>query len=356
MGVLLSQLIPERNADMKTDAYGEHLRARGVDDAEIKERAAVIRAFAEGLRALGTELGSAGREEVARYAETMIADGSNSPRNFDILCDYALWRGLRALYVLLVEVTDCGNAMEKLAETIEQRYGAAVRARIFSKPAPPLGTGEDERVAYTREITRRMAELLSPEKARAAWFQVQHGISAAFWRRHDLGEKERYSRCETLDAFLKAKLRDRNEMLKGLRERGELWFTMELTDEVLDFLTGEPHMKFGEHGGKAGIIVTKVPYRPALYLRETDEKRKRYYACHCPLIRGAILRGEPVSADVCYCSLGHASHFLAGIGLEDLRGEVLQSAAQGDERCRFIFYLPDGEGENLKTEARASGS
>ncbi len=326
---------------MKTDAYGEHLRSQGMDDAEIGERAAVIRAFAEKLHALGAELESAGREEVARCAERMIAEGSNSLRNFEILCDYTLWRGLRALYILLTEVTDCCNALDTLAEALEERHGAAVCARIFSNPQPPLGAGEEERMAYTREITRRMAELLTPEEARAAWFEVRHGISAEYWRKHDLEEKERYSRCESLDAFLQLKLRDRNAMLRNLHGRDELWFTMELSDEVLGFLTGEPHMRLGEHNGRAGIIVTKVPYRPAQYLRETDDKLKRYYACHCPLIREAIRRGGPVPADVCYCSLGHASHFLAGIGLENLEGEVLQSAAQGDERCRFIFYLPD---------------
>lgn len=35
-----------------------------------------------------------------------------------------------------------------------------------------------------------------------------------------------------------------------------------------------------------------------------------------------------------------ASHFLAGLGIR-LKGEVLESAAKGDTRCRFVFYLPE---------------
>lgn len=41
-------------------------------------------------------------------------------------------------------------------------------------------------------------------------------------------------------------------------------------------------------------------------------------------------------------SLGHASHYLAGLGLA-LKGEVLESAVKGDTRCRFVFYLPNND-------------
>ena len=76
-------------------------------------------------------------------------------------------------------------------------------------------------------------------------------------------------------------------------------------------------------------------------LHAADGTMKRYYTCHCPLIREAILNGDTLSGDVCYCSLGHASHYLAGIGLSGLEGEVIESAVKGDARCRFIFYLPE---------------
>lgn len=326
---------------MKAEAYAEHLRAQGISEAGIKERTAAIQAFEEGLKALQTDIASADKETIGKYAKSLIAEGNNTPETFDALCAYTLWRGLRAQYVALVEITDCHNGMDVLRDAIEKRHGAEIRDRIFSKPQPPLGADESERYAYTRQIAGRMAELLTPEEARAAWFQVQHGIPESYWRKHDLKEKETYAGCETLGAFLQEMRRNRNAMLRNLHDRDELWFTMELTDEVLDFLTGEVHMKLGEHGGKAGIVVTKVPYQASRFLRETDERLRRYYACHCPLIREAILRDEPIPADVCSCSLGHAGHFLVGMNWENLKGEVLQSVAQGDGRCRFIFYLPD---------------
>ena len=326
---------------MRTNEYKEHLCKQGISDAGINERIAAIQAFSEGLRTLGADVASAHKEAIGKYAKRLIAEGNNTPETFDALCEYTLWRGLRAQYIALVEISDCYNGMGVLGKAIEARHGAKVRDRIFMELPPPLGADEGERYAYTRQIAERMAELLTPEEARAAWFQVQHGIPESYWKKHDIREKEKYAGCETLGAFLQGKRQDRNAMLKTLHDKDELWFTMELTDEVLDFITSDVHMEIGKHGGKTGIVVTKVPYQAARFLRETDGKLKRYYACHCPLIREAIIRGEPIPAEVCYCSLGHASHFLAGMNLENLTGEVLQSVAQGDDRCRFIFYLPE---------------
>lgn len=324
---------------MKTDEYREHLLAKGVPEADAAAQIQVICAFELGLAELGTDASRAGKKEIDRYAARMIADESNSLENFEILCEYALWLGQRALYVALLEVTDCHNGMATLADTIEAKYGVEMRTQIFREPPPPLGADEAQRCAYTRAVTERMAALLTKQEARAAWFTVQHGIPASYWSRSDDADRKKFAQCGGIDAFLDLKRRERNEMLQRLHDRGELWYTMEMTGEVLDFVTGDLHMEVGQHNG-AGIIVTKVPYQPARWLHETDGRLKRYYACHCPLVREAILRGEPITDDVCYCSLGHASHYLAGLGLT-LRGEVLQSAVRGDERCRFIFYLPD---------------
>ena len=343
---------------MTENAYADHLRGKGVPEAEIAEKLLVVRAFEAGLFTLGTAIETAGKPEVDRHARRMIADGSNTLENFEILQSYALWRGLRPLYVALVEVTDCHNGMETLAEILETLYGADVRAKVFLEPLPPLGADEKERLEYTKTIMGRMNTLLKPSEIRAAWFRVQHGIKPEEWCSADAAERERYAGCATVDEFLRLKRTNRNAALTGMHDRGELWFTMEMTDEVLAFLTDEHHMRLGEHNGRKGIVVTKVPYRAAQFIRETDDTLKRYYVCHCPLVREAILRGETVSSDVCYCSLGHASHFLTGMGLETLEGEVIESAVRGDVRCRFIFYLPDEmEARNRDgNEVTASGS
>ena len=324
---------------METNEYGQSLRAQGLSEAEIKTRLEAVDTVEQELAALGIALASARKEDFYRVAQTLITRGQNTPETFDALCDYLLWRGLRPQYIALTEITDCHNGMAKLAETIEARHGAEMRGRIFQDAPPPLGADEAQRCAYTRSVTGRMEALLTKQEARAAWFTVQHGIPASYWEFSDAKDREIFAQCGSVGEFLERKLRERNDMLQQLHDRDGLWYTMEITDEVLAFVTGDLHMEAGGLNG-AGIIITKVPYQPARWLHETDVRLRRYYACHCPLVREAILRGEPISDDVCYCSLGHASHYLAGLGL-NLRGEVLESAVRGDERCRFIFYLPE---------------
>lgn len=335
---------------MTSDPYQDALKAQGIDAAECETRLAAVQVFAKWAADQGMELSAVQKDDLYRYAQMLAADGSNTPETFDAVCDYLLWAGLRVQYIALVEITDCHNGMQKLADTIEKDHGAELRSRIFAEPFPPLGADEAARCAYTRRVTGRMEDMLTRQQARDAWYQVQHGISEAYWQKQDARERQTFANCETVDSFLENKQRERVAMLRRVKEQNELWFTMELTDEVFAFLTEEPHMQWGSHNGRKGIVITKVPYRPAQYLHAEDSRMKRYYACHCPLVREAILRGEPVSQEVCYCSLGHASHFLAGLNLPHT-GEVLQSAVMGDDRCRFIFYLPD-EAEEL--EARTN--
>ena len=88
------------------------------------------------------------------------------------------------------------------------------------------------------------------------------------------------------------------------------------------------------------IFITKVPYNLKGYLHEKDINMKRYYTCHCPLVREALLDNSKIPPEICNCSLGHASHYFAGLNME-MKGEVLESAVKGDTRCRFVFNIID---------------
>jgi hypothetical protein len=325
---------------VKIEAYREYLRERGISDDTIEEQMVVVGDFVEFLAGIGLEeINAAGHEEAYGFAQTLIADGRNTLENFTFLRSYADWLGHRELYVALLELMDCHNALEVLAGEIEGGHSREVRDRIFDDPLPPLGADEGERCAYTQAMMARMAQQITSKESRAAWFQVQHGIPAFHWHESDRADRETYRQCgEDIDEFLALKRRERDDLLTRLCDEGKLWYTIEINDKVLQFIKSDPEMEGGRREGNK-VYITKVPYKAARYLDEADPKMKRYYACHCPLVREAILRDEPISPHVCYCSLGHASHYLAGLG-QELEGEVLESAVLGDTRCRFVFYLP----------------
>ncbi len=328
---------------MRTEEYEAYLQGRGVPDDAIDAQMAIVGDFAKALTDLGAEAATAaGKKEVGRFARELIAEGRNTLENFAHLRDYAGWLGQRPLHVALIELMDCHNAIEVLADEIEKGHGQEVRERVFREALPPLGADEAERCAHTRTITERMAQQISPEEARAAWYQVQHGIPADRWRQSDVANREKFEQCGSIDEFLVLKRQERDALLTRLRDEDKLWYTVEITDEVLAFVKSDPEMEVGRREGDR-IYISKIPYNAVRYLHETDPRLKRYYACHCPLLREAILQDQQISPDACSCSLGHASHYLAGLGVE-LKGEVLESVVKGDPRCRFVFYLPDSSG------------
>lgn len=320
---------------MNTAAYKAHLQGQGIPDDVLEGKIAVIEDFARFL----SDSDSNAKEVVEKFAHKSIAEGRNTLENFSTLRDYTDWLGNRPLYVAWIEVMDGHNALEVLADEIEKRHGQAKRDRLFSDGWPPLGADENERCAYTQTLTERMDQQLTSEESRAAWFQVQHGILAHDWQQSDTSDREKYQQCGgDIDAFLALKRKERDSMLTHLHDENRLWYTVEITDEVLEFVRNDPEIEGGRREGNR-VYITKIPYNADRYLHETDPRKKRYYACHCPLVRQAILQDQPISADVCNCSLGHASHYLAGLD-QEIRGEVLESALKGDMRCRFVFYLP----------------
>ena len=326
---------------MKIKEYTEVLDNR--KDPDAGGRIVIIEDLIAFLDGLGiTDISLAGREPIGKYAKKLMAEGRNTLNNFTYLCEYFDWLKFHKPYIALMEIIDCHNAMEVLAGEIEKRHGREIRDFIFSEPFLQIGADEGERYAYTRSIMEKMAERLSSEEIRRAWFYVQHGLTGDFWRAMDREDREKYRQCGGIDAFLSQKREERNVYLTHLHDEEELWHTIEINDEVLEYVTGDLAMEVGRRDGDK-VYITKVPYNPTAYDKASDPKMKRYYACHCPLVREAILQDRPVSPDICHCSLGHASHYLAGLGRE-LRGEVLESAVKGDTRCRFVFYLPDDVG------------
>ena len=301
---------------MKIGDYREYLQRQGIPGDAIEKQMKIVGDFVTFVTDPGINetIATAGKGTVDTIARKLISEGRNTLENFSALCDYANWLGQRSLYVALIELMDCHNAMAVLADELERRHGRGVLDQIFREGLPPLGANERERWAFTRVITERMASMIAPAEIRAAWFQVQHGMPAEAWREGEAADKEKFRQCGSIDEFLTLKRRERDAMLTRLRDEDKLWYTVTINDEVLDFIKSDPEMEVGQRQGNK-IYISKVPYNAVRYLHASDARLKRYYACHCPLVREAILQEQPIAPEVCNCSLGHASHYLAGLGL-----------------------------------------
>jgi hypothetical protein len=130
-------------------------------------------------------------------------------------------------------------------------------------------------------------------------------------------------------------------LLQECQADGKLFFSQEITDEVVQYVEDHPETECGVREGNI-LYITKIPYNAKQYLTETDPTLKRYYACHCPWAREAIkkenIRLNPI---FCSCSGGYSKKPWEVIFGQILQVEVLESALKGDFRCRFSVHLPE---------------
>lgn len=165
---------------------------------------------------------------------------------------------------------------------------------------------------------------------------------------HYLRDRQKYQELGDIDQFLAYQRARFIEELEGYRDSGRPFFAQPIDQDVIDFVLSDPEMPSGVRQGNI-LYANKIPYMTKLFLEESDPRLKRYYACHCPWARESILQEEgPVSANFCQCSAGFHKKALEVVFGQPLRAEVLESALQGDNRCRFAIYLP----ENLITSTR----
>ena len=129
--------------------------------------------------------------------------------------------------------------------------------------------------------------------------------------------------------------------LEKLRDEDKLYFTQEITDEVIGYVKGHPEISGGVRDENI-IYETKIPYMAKEYLPETDERMKRYYYCHCAWVRESLRTGDVnVSPTFCYCSAGFHKRPYEVIFGQPLRAEVIDTVLDGGTCCRFAIHLPE---------------
>lgn len=188
------------------------------------------------------------------------------------------------------------------------------------------------------EFMRRFDKMTDKALAKEVLTRVRHGLkhSQFNWAR------EKFAMCgNNIDTFMKTIYKEDVERFTHLRDICGDFYGQPITNEVYDFIFGAGILTENSRVGSQ-IHITAFLFDMVNYLKETDERKKRYYACHCPLARESILtEGAEVSRTLCYCSLGHAKVMWEAIFNRELDGEVIQSALGGDLMCKYVIYLPD---------------
>lgn len=321
------------------EGYRRYLtdRDQPIPEAEIVEATKMVERFEEFLKQFNMTLETASSTEVHKFSKILIEEGINSWTSYAALSRYGYFIDNMNLYLAVFELLDGAEVMDVLYDRLGDYIGDKKRDEILPKEKlPPFGLPSSEKVGITREVMEKMEKLLDPETCKKTLAAVAHGLPRDFRK----GEREKYLNSEDIDDYLQKKRESIMEVMQTHRDEDSLFFGQEINDAVLEFLKSRPDVLVGERSGDI-IYHTKIPYMAKKYLEATDEKMKRYYACHCAWARESIKTGEEgVSSTFCYCSAGFTKMPWEAALDQPLETEMVKSALQGDLECSFVIHLP----------------
>ena len=323
--------------ELKESGFRKYLTGRKLKAKEINSSIRVVKEFEEYLKEKKTTIESAGVDVLKDYISLLIKEGKNSRDRLIAIARYCYFTKKTDLYIYFTSILGAVNVLTDMGERLATIAGEETRRKVFKGiDMPPIGAPQNEYPKLTRVIVERMEAELPPEKCREVITWNYHHVPVEAFKE----AKERFEKAASIDEYLKDEHRRLVEELESYMKKGLLWFEQEITPEVLEFVKGNQEINTGVRRGDK-IYKTKIPYAPKQFLKEKDPTMRKYYSCHCQLVRTAIRDGKPkVSPTFCYCSAGFEKlHFDVIFG-EPVEVELLETPLKGDARCRFAIKIP----------------
>ncbi len=315
-----------------------HYRSRGFQQAEADRAVDDVRALETWLAERDLSLARASVDEIRSYIRLLIADGRNTLPCLLALARYFYLIDRKDVYLFFTSLLGGLGVIESIRDRVSETAGKEAADGIFeSLERPPLGSEPADFPEFTSRLMARLEARLPESTVRQALAGNNHGIPESAFDE----EKQHYAAAACLDEYLADRHRRKVEELRGHAETKTVWYEQIITPEVVDYVASNQEILSAVRKDDT-LFITKIPYDPAKYLAETDPVRKRYYACHCPFVREAILSGKPVlSPSWCYCSAGYAKFPFEVVLGRKLQVKLLACALAGDPVCRFAVSLKD---------------
>jgi hypothetical protein len=324
---------------MKEKTYVEYLRGRKIGEDAIKSAVGYVKEYERRLKAQGGRLDSVTVDDVKSYVSELMARSENTFERIVALQRYLNIIDRREeaiyLYFLLSARLIYGSISERLAKLTN----GETRDRVFCRVnVPPIGAPTEAFPPVTRQLVDSLADELSPEVYRSVLAGNHHRVPEESFSRH----REWLREAGSIDGFLVKVHDEAVDEITRYMEEGRIWYEQEITPEVVEFVRGNQEILSAVRDGE-WLYETKIPFAPKDWLVEKDPLMKRFYACHCPLARSAIISGEDdVPLDWCYCSGGYEKWMFDVVFGAETEVEVLESAVAGSTRCRFRIRIPEG--------------
>jgi len=279
--------------------------------------------------------------DVTGFSTQLIDEGTNTLANFYALARYGRFIGSVAVYVDVLDLLDGGEAMGNLHQKIGEVLGEERRDVVFEGiNLPSMGMPNRDKVVVNQQVMTRLEEVAGPGECDQIFSDSLRDLEVAWYE----DDKKLYHECGSIDGFLDKSAQNFIAQLEKIRDEGGLFFSQEITDEVVDFVKDDPLIARGAREGDI-LYEVKIPHQTVEFLTEGDAQKKRYYYCHCPWVKESLKNGpSDIPPRFCDCSAGFHKKRWEVIFGQPLEAEIVESVLKGDDRCKIAIHLPVGIG------------
>lgn len=312
---------------------------KGLPEKAVRSHIRMVKEFEAFLdgRKSGRTFEDADARDAKAFMALLAEERRSSFESLLGLLRYSRFCGNTAVELAVLNALDGAKVIGDLCETVKRRHGKRRHDEVLGGFAPPAaGTPPKRMPKVTSDFMRRLEKGLGEEETRSVLLTGPHAGPPEYYA----DERKMFLASKDVDEYLAKRRKEFIGLLEGHMRDGTLFFNQMIDRDVLDYVRGNPEVAGGVRRGDR-IYCTKIPYMAIEYLKEEDERLKRYYGCHCLLARESIMSGRKMSRNLCYCSAGYEKMpFEVAFG-GPVRVEILKSILWGDTVCRFAIEIPE---------------
>jgi hypothetical protein len=317
--------------------FVDRCKARGLDDAAIMKAVGVIEALEKHVAGLGVTLMEISIGVLESYIALLVEKGLCDEASLMAMARYFSVAGNNDIAIKVLAYLLPVGVLPAMAGRLRTLEGDDVANRVLDNFVfPQTGAPPSAYPDATRNFVEALVSVLGDERAEQVLAWNVHGIPVSAFA----AEREKLAAIGSVDAWLVDYHGRQVAELARHAADGTLWYEQKITGAVVEFVKANQEIQGGVRHGDT-IYVSKIPYNPDKYLRETDPVERRRLACHCPLAASSIVEGGAgVPSKWCACSAGYTKFMFDVAFGEETRAEVLATALGGDELCRFGIKIP----------------
>ncbi len=322
---------------MQRELFLDFCVKRNLSDRSIKEALEDLESFERTVNRKGIQMDKCTESDLQAYIQSLIREKQNTFERFVTFARYFSVCNRLDLYRFFLAILGGFGVIESISKRTASLTTPEIADAIFGDiEIPPLGSPIAENPTFMEMLLNRMKESLPEELFKKILAGNHHGIPHSRF----VSEKAKFQEFDyDIDRFLRYRHLSQVAELQEHCKEGKIWYEQEITPQVIEYVRNHPEIQGGVREGQV-IFLTKIPYDPDRYISEPEPDLKRFYACHCPFVRYALLTNEQsVIPEWCYCSAGFEKQLFDVLYGKELKVEVLETPFKGDTRCRFAVYL-----------------